>query len=429
MKNWAKKILANIFISQARKILLKYDVKVIVVAGSVGKTNTNSAITEILSSKYRVQHQRGNVYNIPLVAPFVITGQQLPKLTSLFGWYKCWRVGQNILKKGYDYDVVVLEYGIDRVGEMLEFAPLCSPDIAVVTAVAPEHMEFFGDIETVAREELSISKYAKNILINQDSVDKKYVNKYAEPDATIKYIGIGKGDYCINADRDKTGKYIMELTDNQGKTLCQSATNMIGIHNIYALAFASIIGHKMGLHRSEIERMIAQYTNFRGRMRVFDGKNGSTVIDDTYNSSPVAAIAGLKTLYDISATNKIALLGNMNELGEYSKKAHEEVGQYCDPKKLDLVITLGADANKYTAGQAEQNGCRVYRAKSPVEAGEYILKNLNQKTVVLAKGSQNGVYAEEAVKLMLRYPKDTQNLVRQSPTWLAKKQKQFPEIS
>ena len=127
----------------------------------------------------------------------------------------------------------------------------------------------------------------------------------------------------------------------------------------------------------------------------------------------------------MAAPHKIALLGNMNELGKYSKDAHEEIGKLCDPAKLNLVVTLGPDANKFLAPTAKKLGCEVQAFDDPYSAGEFIKNQLKDQTLVLAKGSQNKVFAEEAVKVLLAEPADASELVRQSKSWLKQKRRQF----
>ncbi len=427
MKNSLKNILTKIFAKQASAILVKYKPKVVVVAGSVGKTSTKLAIAKVLNNKYKVQYEDGN-YNVPLSVPFVITGQRLPGLYSLAGWFKAWRKGQQILKKGYDYDVVVLEYGVDHIGEMMEFAEICQPDIAVLTAISPEHMEFFKSMENVAKEELVVTTFTPKLLVNADTTDKKYIEKFANKNTSIEYYGSSQADYIIENSTTTSGFLNIKVADNSGSVICQTPTKMLGIHSLSSLGVASIIAKQFGMQQSEIEQSVSEYNSPSGRMSVLKGKNNSTIIDDTYNASPLATIAGLKTLYEMPATKKIALLGNMNELGDYSVQAHQEVGQFCDKRKLDLLITLGVDANKYLAETAEASGCKVIRTTSPIQAGQLILNELTDGTLVFAKGSQNGVYAEEAVKILLTTSADSQQLVRQTKEWLNKKNNQFPGV-
>ena len=160
-------------------------------------------------------------------------------------------------------------------------------------------------------------------------------------------------------------------------------------------------------------------------MNVLNGINSSTIIDDTYNSSPSAVVAGLDVLYGMKANQRIAILGTMNELGKFSDKSHEEIGKYCDPKKLDLVVTIGVPAEKFTAKFAKKNGCEVYSFVSPFEAGDFVRTKMKKGAVIFAKGSQNRVFTEESLKVLLDKPQDVKKLVRQSKYWLDIKEKQF----
>ena len=132
-------------------------------------------------------------------------------------------------------------------------------------------------------------------------------------------------------------------------------------------------------------------------------------------------MAALKTLYRIDAPQRIAVVGQMNELGDRSPEYHGQVGEFLDGKKIDLVITEGEMANKYLAAGARKRVKHVIETKDAREAGEAVLANLKPGAAVLFKGSQNGVYLEEAVKMLLKNPEDVQKLVRQSSDWRDKK--------
>lgn len=427
MKKLAKIFLTKIFTAQARAIISKYRPKVIVVVGSIGKTSTKLSVAKVLSAKYSVQYQDGN-YNVPLSVPFVISGQEYPGITNYFQWIKAWRQGQKILKNGYSYDFVVLEYGTDHPGEIAEFANLPKPDITIVSGIAAEHMEFFKTISAVAEEELSVSQYSKQLIVNADSTSKKYIDEFVSESVPIKTYGSKGYDYQLSAKQTDGMYYDFLVTTDAGNNIADCKTNMIGIHSLLPLVAAVAVATEFNLSVDEINKAISQIEPPAGRMRVFDGKNNSKIIDDTYNASPVAVIAGLDTLYGLNASERIALLGNMNELGDYSPEAHRQVGEHCNPEKLDLVVTIGEDANKYLAEAAEGKGCKVVRCTSPVQAGQVILENLKEGSVVFAKGSQNGVFAEEAVKILLASSYDVAKLVRQSKIWLTTKKNQFPEI-
>ncbi len=130
-------------------------------------------------------------------------------------------------------------------------------------------------------------------------------------------------------------------------------------------------------------------------------------------------------LYGMEAPQKIAILGNMNELGRLSPDAHREIGGLCDPAQLDIVVTIGPDANAYLAPAAAANGCKVKTFDTPYAAGEYLKSRVKRGAIIFAKGSQNKVFAEEAIKLLLADPQDAAKLDRQSAYWLDRKRKSF----
>jgi UDP-N-acetylmuramoyl-tripeptide--D-alanyl-D-alanine ligase len=202
---------------------------------------------------------------------------------------------------------------------------------------------------------------------------------------------------------------------------------LLGSQGAKAVLAAATVAHYFGWDVDAIANGIGSITPVSGRMQLLDGRNGSAIIDDTYNASPVAVRAALDVLYVMPQKYKIAILGSMNELGDESQAAHEEIGAYCDPHKLSLVITVGNAAKEYLAPAAQAAGCTVQSFLSPYEAGNYVTDFVTSNTAVLAKGSQNGVFAEEAIKPLLADKTDALKLVRQSPYWLQIKKQQFPE--
>jgi UDP-N-acetylmuramoyl-tripeptide--D-alanyl-D-alanine ligase len=160
-------------------------------------------------------------------------------------------------------------------------------------------------------------------------------------------------------------------------------------------------------------------------MAKLQGIKNSIIIDDTYNASPYAVKIALDTLYSFETPQRIAILGMMNELGTTSAEEHKKVGKYCNPKLLDLVVTVGKDANNFLAPAARENGCEVYEAKNSVDAGLFVKDKVKEGAVILVKGSQNGVFAEEALKPLLASKSDISKLVRQDKYWMDKKNLTF----
>jgi len=375
----------------------------------------------MLSQQYKVRLQAGN-YNDIVTVPLVFFGRQNPPdLFNPFAWLRILVSNELQLIKPYPYEVVILELGTDGPGQIAAFKRYLEVDLAVVTAVAPEHMEFFHDLEAVAREELSVQTFSKVLLVNKDLCHEKYFKLIHR---SVLSYGTGKADYSLEILRFNGESYEFVIR-HDGKPLIEAKHPSVSKTQLYSICAAVAAGHRFSLPEARISTGITAIKPVSGRMNTLKGVKDSTILDDTYNSSPDAAKASLDALYALRSPHKIALLGNMNELGTYSKAAHIELGEYCDPQQLEWVVTIGNDANNYLAMAAEKRGCRVKRFTNPVDAGLFIKDQIKPNTTILAKGSQNGVFAEEAVKQFLANPKNSHLLVRQSPQWLRKKNQQF----
>ncbi len=391
-----RRLIAQILRWQAKRVILKNKPTIVVVAGSVGKTSTTQAIATVLSERFRIRQTIAN-YNTDIGVPCSIFARKFPdSLKNPLSWIKLILKNEVEVHKKQSYSVLILEIGTDKPGEIEEFSWL-APDIAVVTAVAPEHMESFEDIDAVAREELSVSEYSKKIIVNKMTVDKIY----------LKYVN---SEELYNYSRADIKRVNLKAED----------LNVFGEHSIDGVAASLAVGKVLGMDINSLRQGAKKVLPQPGRMSILSGIKGSKLIDDTYNASPDAVIAALDYLYSIQHVQRIALLGNMNELGSFSARAHRQIGEYCD-----LVVTLGEDANKYTANVAKKRGCPVAEATSPYQAADIIKRQLQEGGCVLLEGSQNGVFAEEAVKLLLDSKDDEKKLVRQSARWLSIKLKNF----
>ncbi len=421
MKKAFKAIVTNILGWQVHRLVRNHPVSIVAVTGSIGKTSTKRAIAKLLATDVRVCYQEGN-YNDIVSVPLVFFNKSIPSLFNPLAWLGTILSNEKQIYGEYPYDAVVLELGTDAPGQIQKFAKYLSVDLLVITAITPEHMEFFVDLDAVAREELVAQTFSKAVLINKDLCAQKYISEVSKKCFT--YAINEPADYRTTINSFKDNQYDISITIANGQNLSARYEGVADVE-LYSVCAATAVAHQLGTPVAKIVEGIGQLQAFNGRMKRLRGINQSLIIDDTYNASPVAVKAALDALYKSDRTQRIALLGNMNELGDYSEQAHIEVGEYCDPNKLDVVITLGPDANLYLAEAAEKRGCKVKRFNSPYEAGEFIKKTIKPGSVILAKGSQNGVYAEEAIKYFLADPKDEKQLVRQTPDWLSKKSKQF----
>ena len=418
-KKFGYEILAIILESQVKALRRKHHIKVIAVGGSVGKTSTKLAIANLLGQSMRVLHQVGN-YNDRLTVPLIFFEQSKPAIYNIFSWLRV--IGDNTARiaQPYLYDVVVVELGTDGPGQMERFKYL-KPDIGVLTAISPEHMEYFKTIDLVAKEELELFNYCKRVLVNGDDIAGKYLlNRTFEEYSLV--TNVAHNYYAKPTSKGLEGQRL-HVEFPSGKL--DANIKYIGKQGAKFAVAAAAVADMLGVSHDNISAGLERLHAFSGRMQILAGKKDSILIDDTYNSSPIAAKAALDVLYSHKRPQRIAILGSMNELGAYAEEAHKEVGEYCDPKKLDFVVTIGDQAEKWLAPVAKKQGNNIHSFKSPYQAGRFVEQQLKKGAIVLGKGSQNGVFTEEALKALLAYPADSELLVRQSPAWLRCKAKQF----
>lgn len=418
MKKQAKQLVVRILQWQLERLRSKHDITVIAVAGSVGKTSTKMTVANVLRHYCKVLVQEGN-YNVDVTVPLVFFGRQNPPLvTNPLAWMKIFIQNEFMLLGNYPYELVVVELGTDGPGQMKQFKKLIQADIGILTSIGPEHMEFFKSIDAVATEELVIADIADRVIVNSDDVAIKYAKKIKD---RVTYGTSMPTDILVTGNGQK-----VVLHSGHGKLTFES--QIVGSHlqKAYGAAYAVCVLLGIDVDDSKAKKAFASIQAVSGRMQLLEGKMGSVLIDDTYNNvSSEPAIAALNALYEQPQKRKIAVLGNMNELGDYTQEHHEKVGSYCDPKLLSEVLTIGPDANTVLSEAALKNKNKVTTFESPYEIATYLLKRLDKNTVVLFKGSQNRVYLEEAIKPLLAKSSDKKKLVRQSSSWIDKKQQHF----
>jgi len=420
-----KSIVSSILHHKVKKYFKTHnDIKLVVVTGSVGKTSTKHAIATVLTEGLRVRAHDEN-YNSEFSVPVAVMGVKYPKNPrSVSEWLEVFKAMNLRIAEPTDVDVIVQELGTDSPGDIKKFSSYLKPDIAVITAVSDEHMEFFKTREAVAKEELAVAAFSKLTVINRDDIDAKFA-AFAETTSITTY-GLEEGaEYRMHVEPASPldGRIGQLFSPEFGKI--PVTVQLVGLHSIKAAVAAAAVAIKLGLPAEKVAVGLGKIKPVPGRMRLLRGANDSVIIDDTYNSSPLAVAAALGTLYAIEAPQRIAVLGSMNELGETSPASHKNVGALCDPSKLDWVVTIGEDAEKYLAPAARAKGCQVKSFASSYQAGGFTRGVMKAGALVLAKGSQNGVFAEEAVKALLYDENDADQLVRQSETWMTKKQEYF----
>ena len=423
-KNYVQKRLEK----YVKKYFKKHpDVRLVVVTGSVGKTSTKVAIATVLSERYRVRLHEGN-YNTHMSAPLAILGIDYPgEIRSISAWRSVFKAAKDRIKLPTDVDIIVQELGSDRIGQVQHFSTYLKPDIGVITAVSPEHMEFFLTLDNVAKEELAVANFSKQALINREDIDGVY-SKYLT-NANVNTYGTSSiAEYNFISE-----SYSVE-DGHRGLFNCPefneplpAEIHVYGEHTLRPAVAAAAVAAKFGMNEAEVARGLTKIRPLPGRMNILRGAKNTIIIDDTYNSSPLAAESSIRELYKISAPQRIAVLGDMNELGDTSVAEHEKIGKLCDMNELAWVITVGDEAEKFLAPAAKTKGCQVRSFKTSIQAGGFVRSVIEEGAVILFKGSQGGIYLEEAVKIILHSTADEVHLVRQSPEWVERKTAFFSE--
>lgn len=403
------------------------EVKLIVVAGSVGKTSTKHAIATLLSQRYRVAMHEGN-HNTHLSAPLAILGIEYPEnIKSIKAWWMVFRAARERIHSPTGTDVIIQEIGADHPGDIAHFGTYLRPYIGVVTAVTPEHMEFFKTMDAVAKEELMAANFSEIAIINRDDIDGQYV-EFLENANLDTYGTTGAAEYRFETQNFTTENGYEGSVITPEYESFPAKIKVAGEHSLRPVMGAVAVAVKMGVTSEEITAGLKLIKPVPGRMNILKGQKNTLIIDDTYNSSPIAASSALQALYSIPAPQRIAILGDMNELGDLSAAEHEKLGNMCDPNLLSWVVTIGEHAGKGLATAAKLRGCQVKSFKKAIDAGAFVHGVTEDGAVILAKGSQGGIYAEEAVKILCNL-NETNELVRQSPRWMQIKADFFSKIS
>lgn len=423
MKKLSKKVIAARLAKKIQKLPGSKKITIIAVTGSVGKTSAKVAIGKLLSGAYQVRFSEDS-YNTDIGLPLSFFGLKAPSpLWDPLAWRRVFQK-INYISKHYPYDVVVLEMADDEVEDMTNLLKTIRPDIGVITAVAPVHMERLESMDRVAKDNWTIASSAKSIIYNADY---QPLRKLA--DNSTKYLTIGLKNGRIrfeNIKRSKEGYLSATLVLPDGEYSLE--TRMLGEQNLGALLAAAAVANLLGMPSQVIVKGLKNIEPINGRMKLLKGLNGSKLIDDSYNSSPDAVKSALSVFAEMKAKRKIAVLGNMNELGIESKTLHYEIGQAA-AEVVDTLVVIGKEAEVHMVAGAKAQGMdpdKIKIFKTPYEIGHFLKRIVKRGDLLLIKGSQNGVFLEEATRILLDPSVEPEHsLVRQASTWRKRKRKAF----
>ena len=418
-----KSIVLHIITFQAKKVLNRYKPYIIAVTGSVGKTTTKDLIYEVVKTS---AHSRKNEksYNSEIGVPITILGRPTGWL-SVYAWITNIKEGFMLLFTKQEYPQnLILEIGVDKKGDMQKHMAYIRPDITVLTQFAkePVHREGFESREELYEEKLLLAQHIKaggTIIYNaDDTLVARYLPLFPP---TVQTISYGRSDSADVRIADSTILY----TDGrpigmQYILLCGDEKNTIVLHGIigdhmaYPISAALATGLALDQQCTYSAGTTQLYAPEKGRMHILEGINDSVIIDDTYNSSPLALKCALNTLHAVRAEGtgkKIALLGSMYELGVVSRSQHERYfKQACDVAQL--VIVVGKEFAEFA-----ESCDHALVAENVHDAGIIATQHIQTNDIILAKASQ-GVRMEKALKSILSTNHSAAEvLVRQGKEW------------
>lgn len=346
------------------------DIKVVGITGSVGKTSTKEMIASVLSEKYRVLKTEGN-YNNEIGLPLTI------------------------FKIRAEHEVAVLEMGISEFGEMHRLATMANPDICVITNIGLCHLENLKTRDGILKAKTESFAHLKKdgiAILNGDD-DKLSTIRQVGDKEPVFYGMEEKMEYREDAKKsvyatgvENLGLYGMQARIHTPEGEWDVRIPIPGEHNVYNALAATAVGLSLGLSLDQISSGILKAKTIGGRTNLLN-TGSMTVIDDCYNANPVS----MKASIDVLATaegRKIAVLGDMGELGENEKKLHYEVGEYLAKKEIDVLFCAGELSEEIAkAAQKESKTCEVYYFKTRDALLEQLLPFLKKGDTVLVKAS------------------------------------------
>lgn len=366
----------------ARWVRLQFrSIRLSAVTGSAGKSTTKEMTASILSQSGVVLKNEGNLNNrigLPLT------------LFNLHDGIKS----------------AVVELGTNEPGEIKRLADICVPDVVCVTNVGPVHLEGLGSIEGVAREKGALPQSLDENGIFVANADNNFTAEMARnTKARVFAYGLShkpgfNHELFITAENMHTSLAGSDFTLKLGEKNVEIKLSVGGVHNVMNALASAGIAFAMGAGEAEIAKGLREYKPLKWRSQIHKLCNEITVIEDCYNSNPLGARAGLEMLAQAKG-RKLAVLGDMLELGEASAREHYSLGQDTALKGIDVLIAVGSFAEETARGFEEKKGkgSAAVIASSPRDAGEKLAGILRVGDTVLIKASR-GVHLEEVFPIV-----------------------------
>ena len=402
MKTTVINLLQAIVRLLARATIRRFHPQVIAITGSVGKTSSKEAIAAVVSAVRRVRKSSAN-FNNELGVPLTILGSwsRIGRPVLLF-WLRVigWGMLQLIVgSKRWYPQVLVLEYGADRTGDITALCGIAKPSIAIISGIGkiPVHVEnYTGGIDAVIREK---GKLIAGLLASDTAVlnhdDTAVVSLESKTRARVMRYGFR--EECdvriLDFHHSTEGLSIRGISfklARGGTVVPVVIRNVFSLSHAYAAACAAAVASLFDLNIVDAaQALMRDYVPLQGRSLVRPGIKHTQIIDESYNSSPPALEKALATMALVSSRRRVAVLGDMLELGDFTLRAHETAGRQIF-RSVEILVTVGSRA-KFIAQAALKNGMRkdaVYICGTVEEGIEVLKRVLEQNDLVFIKGSR-----------------------------------------
>ena len=356
----------------------KFDIPVLCIGGSNGKTTTKDLTASVLSQKYKVHKTVGNFNNhigLPLV----------------------------LLAMKEDSEICVLEVGANHFGEVKYLCDIAKPTAGLVTNIGKEHLEFFKNLKGVSKAEFELYDYlVKNKKLCLFNFDDAFIKEFAQKKAgRTKKVTYSYGYSC-----DVKGKFVKYnnkfepvIKINSKKVKLEANVSTFGKHSIYNGLAAATVGINFGLNSKQIRKGLSTFKQSSSkRMEMLKSKKGVTIINDAYNSNPDSVKMGIETLKEFNTKGqKFIVLGDMLELGKGSGKEHSAIGSLVKKNNFKNLFTYGKESyNTFLSADGVDNNIYFEDKK---ELGTELSKRVTKKDIVYLKGSR-GMKMEEVIQYL-----------------------------
>ncbi|MCK1975831.1 UDP-N-acetylmuramoyl-tripeptide--D-alanyl-D-alanine ligase [Jeotgalicoccus huakuii] len=342
--------------------------KVVAVTGSNGKTTTKDMIECVLNKRYKVQKTIGN-FNNEIGMPLTI------------------------LQLEADTEVSILEMGMDRLKDISFLSQLAKPDIAVITSVGESHIEMLGSRENIAKAKYEIVDELKDEGTFIYSKDYPLLENIVKKDVpyTLKTAGLNEENEALITDISANGEGTQFTFKGEVVSIPQ-----LGAHNALNASLAILVAESLGVSLAESKANLENLKVTTMRMERIEDKSGALIINDAYNASKASMISAIDTMSQLDYTNKILVLGDILELGSYSKELHEAVGHFINelPTDFTYIYTFGEHTEYIHNILETKNKMHIWTIE---DLRDQVTEHLNKDTAILLKGSR-GMALERVIQ-------------------------------